>query len=416
MVGPQVPRCDIFILVGEPSGDAYAASIITALQERFPHLVIAGAGSHAMRATGIDVDVAMDDYAVMGLLAVLRRLGEFRRLGTQVREAIRARSPRLLLTIDYPGFNLRMHAAVRGLRSQGMVSCHMVAPQVWAWKPRRAKKVAALVDRLLCFFPFEPPLFERHGGDAQFIGHPLLDAIPDPSQVIRDESTDTWWYEQYHLRPQDRVLLLAPGSREHEVSRLLPVFDEVWSLIGHRLGAPEGGRVVPIIAKSPHLDHSLYRRFTHHQLIEGSYRHLLRRAHAGLIASGTATLEAALAGVPHIIAYRGDYLTARVVRYLIRTQHVGLPNIVANHRIVPELLQDQCEPVRMAAHLERLWDGAHRQQCCQDLADVRRRLGSPGALLRAVDALIDICPDLSMPRGASTDGAPSGPNRADSWA
>ena len=309
-----------------------------------------------------------------------------------------------------------MHGALADLREQGTACCHMVAPQVWAWKPRRAKKVAALLDRLLCFFPFEPPLFQRHGGDAQFIGHPLLDAIPGPGEPVSDAPDASWWREHHHLRPEDLVLLLAPGSREHEVSRLLPVFDEVWSLIGHRLQAPDGGRVVPIIAKSPHLDHGLYRRFTHHQLVEGSYRHLLHRAHAGLIASGTATLEAALAGVPHLIAYRGDHLTARVVRYLIRTRHVGLPNIVADRRIVPELLQDECEPVRMAAHLERLWAGPQRDQCLADLVAVRQRLGAPGALQRAVDALIDLCPDLAEPYSLGTEEPPPVPARDDSWA
>lgn len=378
-----LPACDIYIVVGEPSGDAYAASVVEALQARHPQLHIAAAGCSALRTTGIEIDVDMSDYAVMGFVAVAQRLMEFRRLGRRLAEVIRQRRPKVLITVDYPGFNLRLLAALGDLRQSGTAFCHIVAPQVWAWKPRRAKKVARLVDCLCCFFPFEPPLFRRHGGEALFVGHPLVDAVP-----LADERRRVGLAESLGVDPQAQVLLLAPGSREQEVSTLLPIFDEAYALIAHRL---RGRRpIVPIIAKAPHLDHALYRRYSHYRLVEGSYRDLLQIAHVGLIASGTATLEAALCALPHIIAYRGDSLSAAIARQVILTKHVGLPNIIHRERVCPEVLQDECTPVRIAAHLQRLWQGTARQQCRERLLQTRARLGSGGAIGRIADAVEDL--------------------------
>ena len=166
---------------------------------------------------------------------------------------------------------------------------------------------------------------------------------------------------------------------------MLPIYDEAFALIQHRLHAD--GPIIPIIAKSPHLDHALYRRFSHHRLVEDRYRDLLACAHLGLITSGTATLEAALAGLPHIIAYRGDGLSAAIARQVILTEHVGLPNIIHKERICPEVLQDQCEPVRLAAHLERLWYGPSREACQRAIAETRSKLGGGGAMKRIADQI-----------------------------
>ena len=311
------PPCDIFVMVGEPSGDAYAADLVREIQRQQPSLRIAAAGCSALRATGIDIDQDMSAYAVMGFVAVAKRIGEFKRLGKEVERIIRQRQPKVLITVDYPGFNLRLLKKLRDLQASGTKFCHVVAPQVWAWKPRRAKKVARLVDRLCCFFPFEPPLFTRHGGDAVFVGHPLVDAMPEA-----EENAAMRIRAELDIPPDAQVVLLAPGSREAEVSALLPLFDEALAMVSHRLLAQ--GPLLPIVAKSPHLDHALYRRFSHHRLIEDRYRDLLRIARVGLITSGTATLEAALAGLPHVIAYKGDALSAAIARQVILTDHIGL--------------------------------------------------------------------------------------------
>lgn len=374
------PTCDLFVVCGEPSGDAYAAAIVEALQARRPELTVAAMGGPALKAVGCEMEQDIDGLAVMGFFPVLARLGEFSRLMKRMAAVIRARRPRAVLTVDYPGFNLRLLRRLAGLRGDGTRFIHVVAPQVWAWKPRRAKRIAHTVDRLLCFFPFEPPLFNRFAAaQADFVGHPLADLIPSgiDCKPLADE---------LGLRPQDRLLLLAPGSREREIAPLLPIFDRAVELAWPRLRTP-GGRTVVAIAKAPEHTRELYRDASSHALVEGRYRELCARAHVALIASGTATLEAAILGLPHIVAYRTDAISARIARHVLLVDHIGLPNLVHGRRVCPEVLQDQLTPERLAAHLVRLWEGPARDECVATLRTTRAALGGGGAMGRIADAV-----------------------------
>ena len=378
------PTCDLLILTGEPSGDAYGAEILTALRASHPELVCAAMGGEHLRAAGAEIEQGIEGLAVMGLGPVLARLPEFVRLGLHLERLIRTRRPKVILTIDYPGLNLRLLRKVQDLRREGTRFVHLVAPQVWAWKPRRAKRIAATVDHLLCFFPFEPPLFnrfaDRYRFAATFVGHPLVDLVQrvDTAELDRQQG----W------SPDTPLLLLAPGSRQREVAGLLPVFHQAVEMVLPRLETLVGRSIQVAVARVPDLPLDLYRRSTHFPLIEGGYRTLCSRARAGLIASGTATLEAALCGLPHVIAYRTDRLTAAVARRVLLTDHVGLPNIIADARIVPEVLQDQCTSERLAAHLLVQWaEGPIRQRLLSDLAQTRERLGAGGAIQRIAGIL-----------------------------
>ena len=387
------PSCDLVVLTGEPSGDAYGAAILEALRATHPDLVCAAMGGEHLRAAGAEIEQTIDGLAVMGLGPVLARLPEFIRLGLRLERMIRSRRPKVILTIDYPGLNLRLLRKLKDLRRDGTRFVHLVAPQVWAWKPRRAKSVASTVDHLLCFFPFEPPLFNRFSDrfpafKAEFVGHPLVDLVQqvDTSSLDREQG----W------AADDPLLLLAPGSRLREVGKLVSNFHQAAELALPTLERLSGRTVRVAVARVPELPLELYRKATHYPLIEGSYRALCARARCGLIASGTATLEAALAGLPHVIAYRTDRLTAAVARRVLLTEHVGLPNIVADARILPEVLQDQLTPPRLAQHLMQQWaDGAVRKTVTDGLALTRERLGAGGAIGRIAHAL-----DLELARGA----------------
>lgn len=371
----MLPACDLFVCCGETSGDIYAGAIVRELLRRQPDLEIAAMGGPALQAAGADIEQGIDGLGVMGFLPVLARLGEFIALGRKVARTIRARRPRVVLTVDYPGFNLRLVRQLADLRATGTRFIHVVAPQVWAWKPRRAKRISQTVDRLLCFFPFEPPLFNRfHAARAEFVGHPLVDLVPTGSDCRAVAA-------ELGLTPADRLLLLAPGSRAREVAGLLPVFDAAVEMVRHRLVTP-AGRTVVAIAASPELPREAYRAHSEARLVEGHYRELCARAHVGLIASGTATLEAALLGLPHAIAYRTDTVSARLTRHVLLVDHVGLPNLVHGSRVVPEILQDELTPQRLAAHLLRLWDGPVRDTCRATLATTTVRLGGGGAMAR----------------------------------
>lgn len=370
------PDCDCFVLTGEPSGDAYGGAIVERLRRLRPGTTVAAMGGPGLRAAGAEIEQDIDGLAVMGFLPVLRRLPEFIALGRRIASVIRARRPRVVLTIDYPGFNFRLLRRLVDLRSQGTRFVHLVAPQVWAWRPRRAKAYAAAVDRLLCFFPFEPPLFARHGVTADFVGHPLVDLVE--AELGRGVAA---LREELDLGHDQRLLLLAPGSREREVREVLPVLDAAAGLMVPALER-RGQRPRVAVSKARDLPHALYREYTDLPLVDGGYRGLCHLAHAGVIASGTATLEAALLGVPHAIVYRGDPLSARLIKHLIRSGHVGLPNIVHRQRVCPELLQDELEPRRVAARLLRLWDGPGREQRLAVLRRTSAVLGGGGAMDR----------------------------------
>jgi lipid-A-disaccharide synthase len=377
---PLAHTCDLFVIVGETSGDAYAAEILRRLRARYSDLTCAAMGGPALQEAGAEIEQDIEGLAVMGLGPVLARLPSFIQLGLRMAQIIRSRRPKVVLTVDYPGFNLRLVRRLADMRRAGTRFVHLVAPQVWAWKPRRAKSIAHSVDRLLCFFPFEPPLFSRFGCQADFVGHPLLDLIPP--RVSTDAVA-----QELKLAPEDRLLLLAPGSRPREVRALLGLFHQAAESLIPRLQR-DGQRVRVAVAKVPELPISLYREATDYPLVEGRYRELCARAHVGLIASGTATLEAGLIGLPHVIAYRTDRLTATLARHLIRTPHVGLPNLVIGRRVCPEVLQDDLSVTRLVAHVERLWSGERRQDCLAGLSQTRTALGAGGAISRIAD-LID---------------------------
>jgi len=377
---PLAHTCDLFVIAGETSGDAYAAEVLRRLRARYSDLTCAAMGGPALQEAGAEIEQDIEGLAVMGLGPVLARLPSFIQLGLRMAQVIRSRRPKVVLTVDYPGFNLRLVRRLADMRAAGTRFVHLVAPQVWAWKPRRAKSIAQSVDRLLCFFPFEPPLFSRFGVQADFVGHPLLDLIPPriPTAAVSDE---------LKLAPDDHLLLLAPGSRPREVRALLGLFHQTAEALVPRL-ARHGQRVRVAVAKVPELPIALYREATDYPLVEGRYRELCARAHVGLIASGTATLEAGLIGLPHVIAYRADRLTAMLARHLIRTPHIGLPNLVVGRRVCPEVLQDDLSVARLVAHVERLWSGERRADCLAGLAQTRAALGAGGAISRIAD-LID---------------------------
>lgn len=375
------PLCDLFVCAGETSGDAYGAAVVRALRQRRPETVVAAMGGPHLAGAGADIEQDIEGMAVMGLLPVLARLPTFARTLAHVERTIRARRPRVVLTIDYPGFNLRLARRLADLRAQGMRLVHVVAPQVWAWRPRRAKRIAALFDRLLCFFPFEPPLFTRFGCAAEHVGHPLLDLVP--------ERIDTAALDRDFSLEGRELLLIAPGSREREVRALLPSMARAAQAAAARLPAPPA----LLVSRVPDLPLSLYRQATDLPLVEGRWRELCARARAGCLASGTATLEAGLIGLPHAICYRMDPLSAAIARRVIITAHVGLPNLVCGQRVCPELLQEQFTVPRLTSHLLRLWDGERRRVCRAGLAGLRARLGGGGALERIAGIIDD---EMSM--------------------
>ncbi len=332
----------IYIVAGEQSGDVLGARLMAAIARLRPDIRFAGIGGGAMAAAGMTSLFPMRELALMGLLEVLPNVLHLRRRLHETVADIARQKPDVVVTIDSPGFTLRLLRAIAPL---GIPRAHYVAPQVWAWKEGRVKHYPGLWEKLLCLLPFEPAFFARHNLPAAFVGHPVLESGADRGNAERFRA-------RHGLAADVRILTVMPGSRRTEVSRLLPVLGEtlnrlsepvipVVPLAGPVAEAVRAGtqswRVRPILIETADDKHDAF-----------------AASAAALTKSGTSTLELALAGVPMLVTYRVNPISAAIARRLIKVKYVSILNILAGAEIVPELLQQDSEPGRLSAVLNRL--------------------------------------------------------------
>ena len=380
-------RPRILFAAGEASGDMYAAELMPRLAERLPGLSAFGLGGAQSRAAGIDTIVDMDQVSVMGLVEVLRHYGQLRAAMNSLVEALDHDRPDLVIAIDFQEFNQRLAKAAK---ARGIPVLFFVAPQVWAWRAGRAKHFHRYADQLAVLFDFEVPLFARYGLPTTHVGHPLLDLI---DREAPDRSSAR---EALSLPADETVIGLLPGSRRGEIERLLPVFLETAERLlaanpDRRFLMPRAGSIDPdwllaqVEAATPSA--ALRERLT---VTEGGARQVMAASDALLVASGTATLEAALIGTPQVIAYRSNALTYALAKQLVRVEHVGLPNIILGHAAIPERIQHEASPARLAPDIEALLSrrGAREQRAA--LEEIRDRLGAGGALDRLADLAADM--------------------------
>jgi lipid-A-disaccharide synthase len=365
----------LYVIAGEVSGDVHGAGMLRALKGMHPELEIHGAGGPEMRAVaGPGLRDWVEDAAVMGLWEVLKRYGWFKQRMAEMLAEVIALKPKLLVLIDYPGFNLRFAAAVREALPETKI-IYYISPQVWAWNKGRLPKMARLLDEMLCLFPFEKPIFEGAGLATTFVGHPLVDELEEEREGL--------------VRESDLVALL-PGSREREVARLFPMMlDAARRLSGKRPGtrfeacgasAKLSGRMREMVAEAKMEEAVMVR--------EGGAHELMQRAECGVVASGTATLEAAYFGLPYCLVYKVAWPTYVVARAVVKIEHIGLINILAGGKVVEEFIQSEADPLHVEQALGRfLDDDAHREETRQKLLATASKLGGPGAHLRAASAI-----------------------------
>jgi lipid-A-disaccharide synthase len=377
----------IWLLAGEASGDVLGARLIAALREHRPDLRFSGVGGPRMAEAGLAPSLfPMRDLAVMGLAEILPRLRALNRRLAEAAADIATQRPDLVITIDSPGFALRL---LRRIEPLGLRRIHYVGPQVWAWREHRVKKFPGLWDRLLCLLPFEPDFFARHGLPARFVGHPVLQSGADRGDATR--------FRARHEIPQGAVIVvLMPGSRRTEAPRLMPVFGRAMALL--RQDIPS---LLPVIPSSPVVADVVARaaaRWAVKPLIITGLddKHdAYAAAGAALTKSGTSTLELALAGVPMAVTYRVNPITAALARRLIRVPHVAMVNLLADRQIVPELLQQDCTPKKLRDVLLSLLRDkpaaeAQRQAFGPVMASLRAPEGDPAeAAAQAVLELLD---------------------------
>jgi len=333
----------IAMVAGETSGDALGAGLIEQLRKRFPDAEFAGIGGDAMRRAGCDIWHDAGELAVMGLSEVLRHLPRLLRLRRQFRERALAWNPDVFIGIDAPDFNLGVE---RWLKQRDVRTVHYVSPSVWAWREKRAQKIGASADLVLCLFPMEPPIYARHGIDARFVGHPMADEMPiEPDQAAARESLG--------LHAYTPVLAVLPGSRLGEIGRLGKIFLEAARIVSESVpylqivvpAANSACRDVlrPLIAEAGFATPPL--------LTDGRAREAMVAADVVLLASGTATLEAMLAKRAMVVGYKVAPLTYRIVKAfgMLKVERYALPNVLAGSDVAPELMQDECTPENLAA-------------------------------------------------------------------
>jgi len=368
----------IGVLAGEASGDMLGGQVLAALRQRYPDLLVEGIGGPLMEAQGLRSMAPMERLSVMGFVEPLLRLPELLRIRRQVLAHFSANPPDLFLGIDSPDFNLRLE---QQLRARGVTTAHLVSPSVWAWRAGRVRRIKRAVDLMLCLFPFETAIYRQHAVPVQFVGHPLADEIPlHPDRAAARHALG--------LAPTARVLALLPGSRGGEVRLLAPLFLRTAALLRH--SDPDLVLVLP--AASPARAEQLQRLLAGAAtlgvtLVRGRSREVIAASDAVLLASGTATLEAALLRRPMVVAYRMGALSWLLLRQLVQTPYAALPNILAGRALVPELLQGSATPAAMARALQPLLSGGEAAQAQLVGFDGIRRDLSRGFAGRAAAAL-----------------------------
>jgi lipid-A-disaccharide synthase len=361
---------DILFVVGEASGDLHAGHVAERLARRCPGLRMSGVGGGFMERAGVELIEHAERLAVMGFVEVLQHVPKHWLLLRRLQERMASGTIGLVILLDYPGFNLKVAAAAR---RAGIPVLYYITPQVWAWGADRLPRIASVVTKAACILPFEEALLRAHGVDATFVGHPLLDraaSLPAPEEARA----------ALGLSPDDEVLAVFPGSRRSELARhLAPFVATARELQRRRPGLKVVVSVAPTVnISSDDCPFPLVR--------DASYT-VLRAATAGLLKSGTTTLEAAVTGLPHVIGYRTNPVTYAIARRVVKIPHIGLVNVVAEREVSREFVQDAFVPGAVADALEPLLtlDSAARATALAGLAAVRARLGSPGAADRVAD-------------------------------
>ena len=377
-----MPPIPLLLSAGEASGDMYAARLASALKQRLD-VAIFGMGGPQMRAAGVEIITDYSEVSVVGITEVLKRLPSLTRAMRRLVDEAQRRKPWLAILTDFPGFHLRL---ARKLRRRGVRNVYYICPQFWAWRPWRVNLVRRRFAEALCIFHFEEKFYADAGVPVKFIGHPLVGSVY--ATLTRE-----LFCKKYGLEEGGQVITVLPGSRRGEIAHHLPVLVEGLRTIRQRISGPPQ----IVVAVAPGLDAArLEKGFPadwHVRVISSDTYNALAAADLAIVSSGTATIETALLGKPMVVVYRLSSLTARLAKPLVKTKFFSMVNLIAGRAVVPELIQDDFTPQRLAAVAESLLFGSPSpnprvSEMKRDLQEVQNLLGPPGAVERAADEIV----------------------------
>jgi lipid-A-disaccharide synthase len=363
----------LFIIAGEPSGDLHGANLVKELKRLDPELEIACWGGDKMEKQGAKVLKHIDDLAFMGFVEVVANLFTILKNFKLCKLQIESFKPDAVLLIDYPGFNLRM---AEHIKKMDIPVHYYISPQIWAWKESRAKKIKAFVDKVFVILPFEKAFYAKHGIEAEYVGHPLLDEI----EKVQDDRLE--FCDRNNLDVNRAIISVLPGSRKQEISKILPLVNRLQkALPNYQI----------VVSKVAWLPQSMYDEALHSdiKLIEGNTYELIRMSEAAVVTSGTATLETAILGTPEVVIYKANALSVILARWLVKIKYISLVNLILDRMAVVELIQGKANHDRLLAELKLiLIDGSRRSQVLKDYEDLMNKLGTGGASEIVAKALL----------------------------
>ena len=375
------------MVAGEASADLHGSNLVKAMKASCPGVSFCGIGGANMKQAGVKILVSSSDMAVVGLTEVVQRLHTIFRAANKLKATLKAHHPDLLILIDYPEFNLYMARIARRLQIPVL---YYISPQVWAWRRGRVKKIAKRVDRMAVILPFEEQFYRKRGVNVDYVGHPLLDAFKlatrnlQQSPEVGGRRSEVRSQKSKRQNPvssiQNPVVGLVPGSRREEIRNMLPIMIRSAEIL--KIRYPDIRCLLPLAKtiEPEFIDSFIRKSSLDIEVHQGDIYEVLDRCHIAMVTSGTATLDTAIMAVPMVIVYKVTPLSYRIGKILIKTPFIGLANLVAGERVVPELIQDEVTPERLADEALTLIENEHvRNNMITKLHRIRKRLGEGGA-------------------------------------
>ena len=376
----------VMIVAGEASGDLHGGNLVREMHRIDPNIIFSGVGGERMRTEGVKLLANAADMAVVGLTEVFLKLRTILGVMHRLKASLTKDRPDLVILIDYPDFNLSL---ARAARRRGIKVLYYISPQVWAWRKGRIETIRKSVDRMAVILPFEENFYREAGVDVTFVGHPLLDEVK--TKYPRTEAL-----KRFGLKDEAITVGILPGSRHSEVARLLPEMLGACRILTDKLSPLQF--VLPLAGTlDPHFVRDILRQFpVKVNVIRDDIYDVIAVSDAAIVASGTATLETALLETPMVVAYKVSALSYAVGRRCISVDHISLANIIAGRTVVPELIQDDANPERIAAEVKELIvKQAKAREMKVALAEIRSKLGTPGASLRTARIACEMLKEAS---------------------
>lgn len=366
------------IISGEASGDIYGCHLVQAMKELDPNLEIVGMCGQKMAQAGVNILFDMKGLSCIGAVEILSKIPKFLHRLKEVIEYIDKERPDLLILIDFPEFNMRLAKKIKALMPQISI-VYYIPPTVWAWRKNRAKTIAKITDKVISILPFDAEIYKQAGANVEFVGHPLIDIVPTVSKMGREQAC-----KLFGLNPNQRIIGLMPGSRQKEITALISImFDGASKLL---TAISDCQFILPLASTISEEDISCYKTPVPYTIIKDNQYEAMSICDILIVASGTATLEAACLGIPMIIVYKLNWLTWKLGQLLVNLNHIGLPNIIAGKEIVPELLQEQATAQNIFEYAySLLQDEAKLLTIKNELSVVCQKLGNSGATKRAAE-------------------------------